>query len=120
MFLGGELLEVAAADVFHYQVGPITKKVEIEDANEMRMLEFGHDLALLDDLGPAARSNRLLGKLEHPLLLELRMDNAEDLRLAAVRKPADDQVFADRGGHGRFRGPRIRIAARRERTGITC
>ena len=53
---------------------------------------------------PAVRSNRVLGKLEHPLLLELRMDDAEDLRLAAMRKPADDQVLADRGRQRRVIG----------------
>ena len=62
------------------------------------MLQLGQNLSLLDDPGPAVRANRLLGELEHPFLLELRMDDAEDLRLATRRKSADDQVFADRGG----------------------
>ena len=61
------------------------------------MIQLGEDLALLDDLDRPSRPTGLLGKLEHALLLELRMDDAEDLRLAAVRKTADDQIFADRG-----------------------
>ena len=109
MILRGELLEVAAADKLHHQVGAITEKVKIVNADKMRMLELGHDLALLDDLGPAIGPDRLLGKLEHPLLLELRMDDAKDLRLAAVRKPADDQVFPDRGREWGLRGPGIRV-----------
>ena len=41
--------------------------------------------------------DRVLGQLEHPFLLELGVDDPKDLRLAARRKPADDQVLADRG-----------------------
>ena len=52
LILGGELLEVAAANVLHHQVGPITQEIEIVDPEQIRMLQFGQDLPLLDDPAP--------------------------------------------------------------------
>ena len=52
----GVLLEVAAADVLHHQVGPITEKVEVVNPDQVRMLQLGHDLPLLHDLATGRRA----------------------------------------------------------------
>ena len=79
--LRGDLLEGAAADVFHHQVGPVVMEIEVKDADQIGMLQLGQDPPLLDDLVPAAGLHRTERELEHQVLRQPGMHDPKDLGL---------------------------------------